>query len=814
METETTFGDWLRRRRRALDLTREALARQVGYSAATLRKIEAGERRPSRQMAARLAECLAIPTEEQDAFITFARTEPYTTPAPAPPPVVADPLPWHTPRQRSVNLPVPLTRLLGREQTVAAARNYLLGDEARLLTLVGPPGIGKTRLSLQLAADLAGAFDDGISFVALAPLTDANLVTVTIAHTLGLKESGGQPLLTHLINFLRDKRMLLVLDNFEQLLEAAPLVVQLLQACPGLKILITSRTALQVWGEWQVPLPPLLLPSLNRLPPLETLIDYPAIALFVERAQAVNPEFALTEANAATVAAMCAHLDGLPLAIELAAAWSKLLAPAELLDRLNNRLALLTGGPLDLPARHRTLRAAIASSYELLEPWEQCLLARLSVFSDGCTLAAAEAVCAHVDEDGGEQADVQPAQVLVGLAALVNKSLLGQQEQVGGQSRFAMLETILEFALAELVERGELEALRRRHLSYYVALAEAAEPELRGPHQIARSQQLEDEHNNLRAALGWALERQETEMALRLGGALWRFWELHAHLSEGRKWLADALAQNDKQIRTQGGILNPSYLAARAKVLNGAGKLANNQGDSATAQALGEASLALWQELGPAGEQGRISTLNSLGLIAQSQGDLGRARELHTTCLNLSRALDDRVGIYLALYNLAEVAVAQRDPEQAVQLHEESLALKEAQGDTWSIAWSLASLALLAVNQSNFARAAALYQESLKLRWQFGDKWGLAESLAGLAGVASETGQPEQAARLFAAVQALLDAISASLSPLAQAYFERQLAATRAHLSEATFKALWTEGQERPLEQVIHETLSPDFAAN
>jgi predicted ATPase/transcriptional regulator with XRE-family HTH domain len=814
MDAETTFGNWLRRRRRALDLTREELAQQVACSAATIRKIEADERRPSKQIAARLADCLGIPPEEQDTFITFARTEPYSTPAPPPPPPVTDPLPWHKPSERVVNLPVPLTRLIGREQTVAAARNYLLRDEARLLTLIGPPGIGKTRLSLQLAASLVEAFPDGVSFVALAPLNDPNLVITTLAHSLGVKERSDQPLHSRLISYLRDKRMLLVLDNFEPLLEAAPLAAQLLEECPGIKMLVTSRAALQIRGEWQFPVPPLLLPDLTNLPVIETLQEYSAVALFIERAQAVNPNFALTQANAASVAAICARLDGLPLAIELAAAWSKLLSPQELLARLSNRLTLLTGGPLDLPARHRTLRAAITSSYDLLEAEEQILLARLAVFSGGCTVAAAEAVVADFGLpildfglDAGDESikNLKPEiqNVLAGLASLVNKSLLLQQEQADGQSRFSMLETIHEYALERLVERGDLETLRQRHAAYYVTVVEAAEPELRRAQQLAWLEQLEREHLNLRAALTWALEDTESELALRLGGTLWRFWELHSHLSEGRKWLTEIVADSDRYLQAQAGPPGRSYLAARAKALNGAGKLANDHGDPVTAQALCEQSLALWQELGPAGEPGRVLTLHHLGLIAQSRGHLDRALELHRACLTLAQQLDDRVGSYLALFALAEVAVAQGDDQQAIHLHEQSLSLKWKQGDIWSIAWSLSSLALLAVNQGDLARATALHQESLKLRWQLGDKWSVAESLAGLAGVAAQTGQPERAARLFGAIGTLLKTIDASLSPLAQTYYDHHLAATRTQMDGASFTTAQALGRAMPLDEII-----------
>lgn len=819
MNSESSFGDWLRRRRRALDLTREELARQVGCSAATIRKIEADERRPSKQIAARLADCLAILPEEQAAFITFARTDPFTRPAVSPP-SVADPLPWHKSNQRLVSLPAPLTRLIGREQAVAAARNYLLRDEARLLTLVGPPGIGKTRLSLNIAAELADAFDDGVVFISLAPITEPGLAVATIAQALEVEEQGSQPLLVRLKAYLRLRRMLLILDNFEQLLAAAPLVTELLESSPGLKLLVTSRAALQVRGEWQLPVGPLLLPDLAHLPPLAVLAGYPAIALFLERTEAVNPDFILTEANASAVATICAHLDGLPLAIELAAAWSKLLPPQELLARLSRRLTLLTEGPLDLPARHRTLRAAIGWSYDLLSTWEQRLLTRLAVFVGGCTLVAAEAICAEPEPTNPQihlksevEAPSEEVQnFLDTLASLVNKSLLQRQEQADGQSRFTMLETIREYALEQLETNGRTEHLRQQHAAYYLALAETAEPELRGPQQQHWLEQLETEHNNLRAALNWAQERRQAELALRFGAALWRFWELHSHLREGRRWLETVLLMFNPPILTSdlpADDVARFNLVHRAKVLNGAANLAVVQGDYVAARNQAEASLTLAQAL--ADQPGQANAFHTLGVVAKKQAEYDRAAAMHGACLELSQVLGDRVGTYISLYNLAEVASTQGNIEQAVHLHQESLALKRAQGDVWSIAWSLFSLGQLAREQGDLDRAWSLQQESLVLRWRLADKQGIADCLAELAGLTSLMGYPEQAACLFGAVERLLDAIGASLSPQMRSLYDRLLATTRTQLAESLFAAAWARGQTMPLDEVI-ASVQADFA--
>jgi len=497
VENSTSFGYWISRQRKALDLTQHTLADLVGYSVATIKKIEADERRPSRQMAERLADYLSIPDDQRAIFIECARGLrsvdhlPLTS-EPAPAPSAAMPS----------NLPTPLTPLIGREDEIAAVRQVLSHLDTRLLTLTGPPGIGKTRLSIQVASELCTNFEDGIYFVPLAPLTSPDLVPRALTQILGIKE-------TELINYIQAKPMLLVLDNFEHLLAAAPILVEVLQACPRLKILATSRSPLNVSGEHQYPVSPLSLPDPDRHLSVETLAEYPSIALFVSRAQAVNPHFALTEANAFAVTEICSKLDGLPLAIELAAAHCKLLKPQELLARLHHRLSLLSGGPTDLPPRQRTLRAAIQWSYDLLVEWEQIVFSRLGVFLGGCTLDAAEAIAAQVDHNPAGNRDVFNA-----LSALVDKSLVQKNEQNERQTRFTMLETIREFALEKLEQSGEIEAIRKRHTDFFLKLAEASEPALRGPQQQEWLDQLDEEHTNLNTALQWNLDQGNSETAL------------------------------------------------------------------------------------------------------------------------------------------------------------------------------------------------------------------------------------------------------------------------------------------------------------
>src|SRR5215203_4806389 len=450
--------------------------------------------------------------------------------------LVAPGLPSEFPPLRTLeshpnNLPLQPTPLVGREREVEEISERLRSEQVHLLTLTGPGGTGKTRLALQAAADLLEEFEDGVFFVALATITDPELVPSTIAGPLGVKESAEQPLLETLKSFLQQKHLLLLLDNFEQVLEAAPLVGELVAADPKLKILATSRIPLRLYGEQEYMVPPLALPDPRVLPPLEVLAQYEAVRLFVERARAVKPDFEVTNESAPAVAEICARLDGLPLAIELAAARTKLLPPQALLSRLSNRLQLLKGGARNLPARQQTLRGTISWSYNLLNEEEKTLFWRLSVFSGGSTLEAIEEIC---DPEG----DID---VLEGVDSLVEKSLLRQEEGVGEEPRFVMLETVHEYAREKLEESGEAEKIKRAHAEHFLAMAEEANAELRGPEAAKGLERLEVEHDNMRAALSWAIGRQKVELGLRLAGALWRFWSVRGHYGEGRRWLEGAL---------------------------------------------------------------------------------------------------------------------------------------------------------------------------------------------------------------------------------------------------------------------------------
>ncbi len=698
------------------------------------------------------------------------------------PTVLSVPL-LESPDSRPHNLSVQLTSLLGREGEVAAVEKLLRQEDVRLLTLTGPGGTGKTRLGLQVASNLLGSFKDGVFFIALSTISDPGLVVSTIAQTLGIKEAGGVSLLQSLKQYLQDKQMLLLLDNFEQLLAAAPAAADLLTASPRLKVLVTSRAVLHVQGEQEFPVPSLALPDLKHLPPVENLAQYGAVALFVRRARAAKPSFTITNENAHAVAEICTRLDGLPLAIELAAARIKLLSPQAMLARLENRFKLLTGGAQDLPSRQQTMRGAIAWGYDLLAEDEKRLFRQLSVFVGGCTLEAVEAVC------GGE-GDLE-IDVLSGVESLLDKSMLRQKEQADGEPRFTMLETIREYGLECLKEGGETETLRR-HAGFFLTLAEEAEPELTGSRQVELLGQLETEHDNLRAALQWMGASGEIELGLRLAGALWRFWDVHGYLSEGRKWLEGFLA------RAQSGSIPASV---RAKATNGAGVLAGTQGDFERQDVILQESLALYRELGD--KLGVAQSLNNLGSIAYSRGDWERAAALYMESLSLRRELGDKWGIANSLNNLGGVAYSQGDYERAAALYAESLELRRELGDRRGIGMSLNNLGEVAQQQGDYERAAALYIESLDLRRELGDKLFIASSLSNLGEVACDQGDCERAAHLFGAAEALRETIGSPL-PLAKRHeYERRVAAACDALGRESFAAAWAEGRAMTLKQAI-----------
>src|SRR5215217_5887612 len=723
------------------------------------------------------------------------------------------------------NLPLQPTPLVGRVREVEEVAERLRSDQVRLLTLTGPGGTGKTRLALQAGADLLDEFDDGVFFVALAAITDPELVPSAIAEALGVRESAEQALEESLKSYIRDKRLLLILDNFEQVLEGAPLVGELLGTCPRLKVLATSRIPLRLYGEQEYPVPPLALPDPRALPPVKVLTQYEAVRLFVERARAIKADFFVTNESAPAVAEICARLDGLPLAIELAAARIRILPPQQMLQRLSNRLNLLKGGPRDLPTRQQTLRGTIDWSYELLTEEEKTLLGRLSVFSGGRTIEAVEEVC---DPAGDVDA-------LEGVGSLVEKSLLRQEEGVGGEPRFAMLETVQEYARVKLEESGEAEQIQRAHAEYFLALAEEADPELKGPDQLEWLQRLEAEHDNMRAALSWALGQEQVELGLRLTGTLWRFWWMRGYDSEGRRWLEEALAVGGR-----------GSLESRAMALAGLGALASHQGDLDRAEEACEEGLELIAQEATERSEAKLYLLLALGHVALEREDFSRATELFEESIALSREMRNRWGLARSVMSLATVIHEQGDFERATELYEESIDLFRERGDKLGLARCLNNLGLamysrgdleraaglteegvallrelgagadtpvglcnlgwMVLLRNDLGRAADLFKESLGLAWDTGMKPIILPTLKGSACVAGAQGEARRAARLWGAAQAL-EAKGLLRDTELPTEADTHISAVRSNLGEQAWEEALAKGREMTLEEAISYAL-------
>jgi len=636
-------------------------------------------------------------------------------------------------------MPLRITPLIGRDHEVQQACDMLKDPEVRLLTVTGPGGVGKTRLALQIVLDLQQAFADGYCFVPLDHVTTAEQGMLTLAQTLGLREVRKQLSFEDLQTFLREQQLLVVLDNFEHLLAAAPLLPDLLSTCPKLKFLVTSRAVLRMQGEYELPVPPLAVPDLQHLPAVEALVQYGAFALFVQRSQAIKPDFRVTEENAGVIATICGRLDGLPLALELAAGYSKLLSPRALLARLEQPLEVLTRGGPDLPVRQQTLRNTMQWSYALLSPAEQRLFRRLSVFVDGCTLEAAEAVCTTSDEVSTPVMEV--------VASLLDTSLLQRVGQGNEEWRLQMLETIRAYGLERLAASGELESTRHAHARYYLELVEQAEPALPNMQQRSWLERLNQERSNLWAALDWLVACNETEAALRLVGALGWFWFLRGYLSEGRSFLEHALATSRPGDAAVSG-------QARAKALYAAGWLAYWQFDIERATVLLAESLELSRQEGATA--GMAAALNMQGIIEYShRGHFAAGQALLEQSLRLYREAGDRAGIATVLKALGFQAHYRGEFARVHELCGESLTLFRESGDSWNIALLLHILGWASYCQGAYAAARRLSEESVALFRRLGNPGFTAKALTILASEVTALGEEAMAASLLEEALAL-----------------------------------------------------------
>jgi predicted ATPase/DNA-binding CsgD family transcriptional regulator/DNA-binding XRE family transcriptional regulator len=865
MERPSSFGYLLRRRRKALDLTQAELAARAGCGLTTIKKIETGARRPSAQLAERLVDALMLSGAERAVLLVAPESVDTTDLSPFPAPPIPDAAGAPAPAPLPAPLPIPPGPLIGRARDVAALRSLLTDRATRLVTLIGPGGVGKTRLALQIATDLRDAFVDGVWFVDLAPLRDPEAMPAALVRALGF-ESDAVPLAV-LTRLLHEQHALLVLDNFEQVVGAAPLVAQLLGAAPHLTVLVTSRAPLRLTPEQEYAVSPLELPPEQDAHALDT---YAAVQLFVRRARAVQPDFMLTAENGAVVTAICRRLDGLPLAIELAAPHVRLLTPPALLRRLDRRLALLTEGPRDLPPRQQTLRATLDWSYHLLGARAGRLFARLAVFVGGAAPDAIEVVC-------GTSAR---GDVLADLRMLVEQSLIRPVADAAGEPRFVMLETIHEYARERLAAGGEEQATRARHAAYYLDLAEAAVPRLRGAAQVQWLDWLETDHDNLRAACEWYLESGGLEEGLRLAGALHWFWDRRGYLEEGRTRIQAALAA------AHVGNARDSLRRARAWALVGAAALAFDQGDRAAVATLAGESAALFRQLDDqrglvlalvrlafavsAAEPQRAGGLlaealaharavgdpwfvglvlfvsaqavlfgagdtaaaragiteavpalqasgdpyllahglGTRGLVDLAAGDLAAARASLEQSLAMIRTVRDTRSLAILAATTADVARCQGDYERAADLYSESLALYHELGNHVEIPAILHNQGYVALGMHDYGAAHDLFAESLRRQHAAGNAAGIAEGLSGLAALALAQGQLERAARLFGAAETLRAASPAPLWPAERFEIDRHTEQLRARLPAPLWRQQWQTGQALSIERAIDYALA------
>jgi predicted ATPase/transcriptional regulator with XRE-family HTH domain len=779
-ECTASFGGLLRRLRSAASLSQEELAARSGLSVRGISDLERGARSAPRLETVRmLADALGVGLEARAALLAAARPTILRRGA-------ADPS-----MPTLLSVPTPLTRLIGREAEVEALCTALRRDDVRFITLTGAGGTGKTRLAIAVAVEMREVFPDGVVFVDLSPLTDSSLVVPTIATTLGVREVVGQRLLETLGEVLASSRLLLLLDNCERVLAVAPEITTLLSTSPGLTVLATSREPLHVRGEREFPVLPLPLPATTPIVGLDQFASVPAIALFVERAEASQPDFTMTAENVAAVAAVCRRLDGLPLAIELAAARVKVLPPQALLARLEHRLPLLTGGGRDLPARQRTMRDAIAWSYDLLLPEEQALFRRLAVFAGGFTLDGAEAVAAPVDR----------LAVLDSVAALVEQSLVRQMPGTNDEPRFRMLETVREFAMERLTSSGEADDARQRHAEHFLRLsANLAQGRTILMDQASLTSVVAD-HDNVRLALAWFDEHGEIDALLQLSSLLYGLWFGRGLYREGLQWVERALERSSH-----------GASPALVRALDGAGLLAILQGDNAR----GEQSLAKAEALARELDNPALigETLAYSAFLAYRRREFARAEELLDEA---RRTLDGQaerapgagsvltLGGVVPFLTLGDLALAQGQFERAATQYEEAIELFRAAGSEWGLRDMQAGLAAVRYLTGDLAGSAELYRESLQISHAMAFWPIVVSALLGLAGVAADAGQPEVGVRLLGATEGFAERLGATLFTRDDYVHDRVLATLRLALAEEQLTAIREAGQALSIESAVAE---------